>query len=252
MSLTISASDIIHNLKLSCQIPRVIEVIASQKIITEAAQEAGIIATNEELQIEGDKLRLEKKLVKAKDTWTWLEKHHLSVNEFEEFVYNQVLARKLSHYLFSSNVEKYFYEHRLDYEQAATYEVAFEERDLPLELFYAVEEGEITFAEIAREFIQEPELRRAGGYQGLRHRSSFRPEIAAPVFAATPPQILKPITTSSSVYLIWVEEIIQLQLNEELRQKIITEMFSDWLQQQIEATQIITQINLEREVLQQV
>jgi parvulin-like peptidyl-prolyl isomerase len=243
MSLTISISDIIHNLKLSCQIPSVVEAIAFQRIIALSAQEAGITVTNEELQIEGDKLRLEKKLVKAKDTWTWLEKHHLSVKEFEELVHNQALSRKLANHLFSSHVEKFFYERRLDYEQAAIYEVVFEDRDLALELFYAVEEGEITFAEIARQFILEPELRCAGGYQGLRRRSSFRPEIAAPVFAATPPQILKPITTVKGVYLIWVEEIIQPLLDEELREKITEEMFSDWLQQQIEAMEIVTQIN---------
>ncbi|RUT10019.1 hypothetical protein DSM106972_005140 [Dulcicalothrix desertica PCC 7102] len=243
MSFTISSSDIIYNLKLSCQIPSVIEAIAEAHIIAVSAQKAGITVTNEELQIEGDKLRLEKKLVKAKDTWTWLEKHHLSVKEFEELVHNQALSRKLAHHMFSPHVEKYFYEHRLDYDQAATYEVVFEERDLALELFYAIEEGEITFAEIARQFIQEPELRRAGGYKGLRRRSSFRPEIAAAVFAATPPQILKPITTPSCVYLIWVEEIIQPQLDEELREKITEEMFSDWLQQQIEVMEIVTQIN---------
>lgn len=45
---TISTSDIIHSLKLSCQIPNVVQAIASQKIIVQAAQEAGIDVTEAE------------------------------------------------------------------------------------------------------------------------------------------------------------------------------------------------------------
>lgn len=241
--LTITDLDIIHSIKLSCQIPDVVKAIASQKIIVQATEEAGIELTEAELQQEGDNLRLAKKLVKAKDTWTWLEKHHLSVNEFEELVYNNVLSRKLASHLFSSHVEKFFYEHQLDYVAAVTYEVIFEDRDLALELFYALEEGEITFPEIARQYIQEPELRRAYGYQGLRYRKDFRPEIAAAVFLASAPKILKPITTSKQVHFIWVEEIIQPQLDEQLREKIISELFSEWLKQQIQVLEIVTKLD---------
>jgi parvulin-like peptidyl-prolyl isomerase len=243
--LTITKSDIIHSLKLSCQIPDVLENITSQHIIAKTAQELGITVTAEELQEAGDKLRLEKQLVKAKDTWTWLEKHHLSVHDFEELLHQQILSQKLANQLFASQVEKFFYEHQLEYIAAATYEVICEDKDLALELFYALEEGEITFPEIARLYIPDPEQRRTYGYQGVRHRKDFRPKIAAAVFAAKPPAVLKPITTPKGVYLIWVEEIIQPQLDEQLRQKIITESFSAWLQQQIQTVSIVTQLESE-------
>ncbi|BAZ17163.1 hypothetical protein NIES4071_90410 [Calothrix sp. NIES-4071] len=243
-NLTISASDIIQNIKLSCQIPSVVQAIASQKIIAQAAQELGIRVEDNELQQEGDSLRMAYKLVKAKDTWNWLKTHELSMDDFEQLVHNRVLSRKLASHLFSGEVEKFFYQNKLNYAGAVTYEVVLENRDLALELFYAVQEGEITFAEIARQYIHDPEQRRAGGYQGLRYRKEFRPEIAAPVFAAaSAPQILKPISTAKETYLIWVEEIIQPELNEQLRQKIITEMFYYWLQQQIQASGIVMQLD---------
>lgn len=241
--LTISISDIIDSIKLSCQIPDIVKAIASKTIITEAARSAGVEVTPDEIQQEGDKLRLEKKLVKAKDTWSWLEKNYLSVKDFEELVHHRAASKKLANHLFSSYVEKYFYERRLDYDTAATYEVLFEDRDLALELFYAIEEGEISFAEIARQFILEPELRRAYGYKGLQHRKDFRPEVAVAVFAASAPCILKPITTPKGVHLIWVEETIQPQLDEELREKIISELFSDWLKQQIDCLKIVTNLD---------
>ncbi|MDZ8054852.1 MAG: peptidylprolyl isomerase [Aulosira sp. ZfuVER01] len=242
---TISSSDLIHSLKLSCQIPDVIKTITSQKIINEAAQEVGIEVTEAELQSEGDKLRLDKKLVTAKDTWAWLDKYHLSVKDFEELVYNSLISKKLANHLFAAQVGKFFYDNRLDYDAAVTYEVTFEDRDLALELFYALEEREITFPEIARLYISEPELRRAYGYQGVRYRKDFRPEIGAPVFASSPPGVLKPITTPKGVYLVWVEEIIQPELDEQLREKIISELFADWLKQQVEGMGMLMQLYLD-------
>jgi parvulin-like peptidyl-prolyl isomerase len=243
--LIISCGDIIHNIKLSYQIPEVVEAIAKQKIIAEAAAEAGITASEEDLQQEGDRLRFAKKLVKAKDTLDWLKKHHLSLTDFEELVRNTVLSKKLAQHLFTEKVEKFYYEHQLDYITAVTYEVVLEDRDLALELFYAIEEGEMAFQEAARQYILNVENRRNGGYQGLQKRKDLRPEIAAAIFAANPPQILKPITTPKGVHLIWVEEIIQPELNEKVREEIQQELFSSWLSQQIESMEIITQLDLD-------
>jgi parvulin-like peptidyl-prolyl isomerase len=236
--LNISTLDIIQKLKRSCEIPDILEAIASEKIITEVVEKAGIEVTEAELQQEGDRFRLEKKLATAKDTWAWLDKHHLSVKDFEKLVYNNLIYQKLANHLFAPQVEKFFYENRLNYEAAVTYEVIFEDRDLALELFYAMEEGEITFPEIARLCIKEPELRRTYGYQGVRYRKDFRPEIAAAVFASSPPGILKPITTPKAVYLIWLEDIIEPKLDEKLRKKIISELFTSWLKKRVSALEI--------------
>ncbi|PAX55878.1 peptidylprolyl isomerase [Brunnivagina elsteri] len=233
-NLTISSYDIIHHLKLSCHVPDIVNAIASQKIIIDTAQKYAIAVTEEELQKEGDKLRLANKLVKAKDTWMWMEKHHLSLQNFEELVHTNVISRKLAQHLFANQVEAFFYQNQIEYTEVVTYEVVLNDRDLALELFYAVQEGEITFPDIARQYIENPEQRRTLGYQGSKHRNDFRPEIAAVVFAGTPQQILKPISTPKGVYLIWVEDIIQPTLNEEMRQKIIQDLFNTWLHQQVE------------------
>jgi len=241
--ITISTSDIIHKIKLSCQIPDIIEAIASQAIILETANKIGIQVTEAELQAECDKVRLDKKLATAKDTWAWLDRHHLSVMNFEELVHNSLTSKKLANHLFSAKIEKFFYENRINYDAAVTYEVAFEDRDLAFELFYALEEGEITFPEIARLYIQDIELRRTYGYQGVKYRRDFRPEIASAIFSTSPPGIIKPISTPKGVYLIWVEEIIQPELSEGLREKIISDSFESWLSREVKFVDIAVEIS---------
>jgi parvulin-like peptidyl-prolyl isomerase len=236
---TISGDDIIQYIKLSCQIPSIIEGIMTRRVITSAVAEAGIKVELEELQQAADNIRLVNKLLNADDTWAWLQKHRLSLDEFEELAYTNVISEKLAQHLFADRVEPFFIEHQLNYAGVVMYEVILDDEDLALELFYAVQEGEIGFHEVAHQYIQDTELRRSGGYRGILRRPELRPEISAAVFAATPPQLLKPVVTSKGTHLILVEEIIQPQLDEQLRYKILSDLFSEWLKQQIEQLEVV-------------
>jgi parvulin-like peptidyl-prolyl isomerase len=138
-------------------------------------------------------------------------------------------------YLFADKVAPFFVEQQLDYTEIVMYEIILNDEDLALELFYALQEGELNFHAVAHEYNQDQELRRSGGYQGLLRRTDLKSEISAAVFAATPPQLLKPLLTSKGVHLILVEEIIQPQLHEKLHAQILTDLFTQWLRLKLES-----------------
>ena len=60
----------------------------------------------------------------------------------------------------------------------------------------------------------------------------MKPEVSAAVFAANPSTILKPIVTADGIYLVLVEEIVQTELDQKLRQKIMLDLYCEWLKQQ--------------------
>ncbi len=235
--ITITNEDILHQVQISCKIPEIVEQIVSRKVIIATAEEAEITVETEELQKAADFYRLTNKLNSAEETWKWLERHSLSLDVFEEMIYNSVVSGKLSQHLSTNKIEHFFFEHQLDYVGVIMYEVVMDDEDLALELFYAIKEGEMSFYDVAHKYIQDTELRRKGGYLGIVHREDLKPEISAAVFAATPPQFLKPIVTSIGIHLIFVEEIIQPQLDQQLRQKIALDMFSEWLKEQTDNIQ---------------
>ncbi|MBD2744713.1 peptidylprolyl isomerase [Coleofasciculus sp. FACHB-1120] len=241
--ITITNEDILQQVKLSRKITELVEQIVKRKIITAAATEAGITVDTEELQETANKFRLINKLLSADETWTWLEKQGLSLDDFEEIVYYAVIYNKLSVHSFADKVEPYFYEYQLDYASAVIYEVVLDDEDLAMELFYAIAEKEMSFHDVAQQYIQDVELRRKGGYRGMVQRKEMKPEISAAVFVAKPPQILKPIVTSKGVHLIWVEEIIQPELDEKMRYQIIFNLFNEWLN--IKVIEINTIINFD-------
>lgn len=241
--ITITSKDILHQVKLSGKVPEIVEEIAKRKVLTTAAAEVGIKVETEELQKAADQIRLMNALNSASNTMTWLEKHGLSLDDFEEIVYTNLISVKLADRLFADKVEPYFFEHQLDYWGVIIYEVVLDDEDLAMELFYTIEEGEMSFAQVAQQYIQNTELRQTGGYRGIVRRNSLKPEISAAVFAAHPPELLEPIVTSSGVYLILVEEIIQPQLDDKLRYQIMLDLFAQWLKQQIEEVEVVTSLD---------
>jgi hypothetical protein len=238
--ITVSSTEILQHIKLSCRIPSMIEEILTTKIVHDKANSEGINVTPEELQKGADGWRLICNLRRSDETLTWLEKHYLSLDDFEAMVQTNLLSMKLAQHLFGDQVEPFFVEHQLDYMKASFYEVILDDEDLALELFYALQEKETNFAEIAQHYIQDPELRRVGGYRSVIGRSDLKPEISAAIFAAKPSQLLRPITTSKGIHLISVEEIIQPELDMQLRNKILGDLFSKWLKQQIEQIEVTT------------
>jgi len=241
-AITISAQDILQQVKLSCQIPSIVEQIVTRKVVMDAAAEAGIKVEDEELQQAADQIRLISKLKTADETWEWLKKNCLSLDDFEEMVYTNVMSGKLAQHLFGDKIEPWFVEHQLDYAGAVIYEVVLDDEDLAMELFYALQEGEMNFFEIAQQYIEDTELRRRGGYRGVVRRTEMKPEISAAVFAAKPPQVLKPIVGAKGIYLIWVEDVIQPQLDDKLRYQIGSNLFSEWINKQFNRVEIITEV----------
>jgi parvulin-like peptidyl-prolyl isomerase len=243
-TITITNEDIVQQIKISYKITEVIDQIITRKVITNAAEELGIKVEPEELQNVADQIRIANKLLSADETWIWLEKHSLSLDDFEEIVYNGAIFAKLSQHLFLSQIEPYFFEHQLEYVGVVMYEFILDDEDLALELFYAIQEGEVSFYEVAPKYIQDPELRRKFGYQGVLHRKNLKPEISSAVFAAKPPQVLKPIVTSKGIHLILVEEIIQPELNETLRYQILSDLSAAYLKENLGKFEVVNKINV--------
>ncbi|WP_299485166.1 peptidylprolyl isomerase [Acaryochloris sp. IP29b_bin.137] len=242
-TITITNQDILHHVKLYCQIPDLINKIITRKVIENAVSEAGIKVEMEELQEVADQFRLMNKIESANDTWEWLEKYALSLDDFEELVYGNFFANKLVKHLFKNKVEPYFYEHQIDYTSVVMYEVVLDDEDLAMELFYAIKEGETSFYDVAHQYTQDTELRRKCGYRGKVNRKDLKPEISAAVFAAKLPQLLQPIITSKGIHLILIDEIIHPELDERLHQIIAENLFSEWLKEQVTKVEVIKQLN---------
>jgi parvulin-like peptidyl-prolyl isomerase len=230
--LTISAEDVLQQVKLWGQLGAVKEAIALRHLIETTAAEESIEVTPEEIQTCADEFRTANNLERTEETLAWLQQRELGVEDFETMIHLSVLQSKLAKHLFADQVDAYFAAHQLDYMAVAIYEVVLEDEDVALEVFYGLKEGETTFFEVAQQYVQDTELRRKGAYRGILKRADLNAEISSAVFASAPPQLLKPILTANGVYLICVDEIFQPELSKEIRSEIIFSLFFEWTKQE--------------------
>jgi parvulin-like peptidyl-prolyl isomerase len=228
-AINITSEELLNEVKLSLQLPALSEQIAIHKMIAKAAAEVGIQPDSDGVQKAANQIRLTHNLLGASETYAWLEKYGLSLDDLEQLAQRECLKQKLVEHLFSDKIEPYFVQHQLDYLSAVLYEVIFEDEELAYEQYYALQAGETTFPQVAHQYIQDIKQRRMGGYLGIRRRNELRPEISVIVFAANPPQVLKPVTIETGVYLTFVEEIIQPELDQQLKSDIERELLAQWI-----------------------
>jgi parvulin-like peptidyl-prolyl isomerase len=228
-TINITPEELLNEVKLSLQFPTLSEQITTHKLIAQAAAEVGIQPDPEDIQKAANQIRLTHNLLGASETYAWLEKYGLSMDDLEQLARRECLKQQLVEHLFSDKIDPYFIQHQLDYLSAVLYEVIFEDEELAYEQYCALQAGETTFQQIAHHYIQDTEKRRVGGYLGVRRRDELRPEISVIVFAANPPQVLKPIVIENGVHLILVEEVTQAELNPQLELGIQKELFEQWL-----------------------
>jgi parvulin-like peptidyl-prolyl isomerase len=229
----ITSQDLLYQVKISGKIPELLQEILQRQVLETAVSKLQIEISAGELQAGADRFRSVNKLETIAATQKWLADRLLSVDDFENLVMTNVSIEKVSQHLFAHQVEPYFHQHLLDYSSAAISEIVLLDLNLALELFYAIQEGDMSFAEVARTYGQNLDIQRKYGYLGIVSRKKMSPEISAAVFASEAPQLLKPIEVNKKVHLIFVEEQIEPQLSPELREQIMMQLFQDWLQDKI-------------------
>jgi parvulin-like peptidyl-prolyl isomerase len=228
-----TAEELLREAKLSLQLPHLSEQIKTHKLIAKAAAEAGIEPDTAALQAAADQIRVSHNLTSAAETYAWLEKFSLSMDDFEGLALRDCLRSQLAEHLFADKIEPYFVQNKLDYMSAVLYEVVFDDEDLAMESYYALQAGETTFPQVAHRYIQETELRRRGGYLGELRRSQLKPEVAVTVFSANPPQLLKPILSRQGICMLFVETINHPLLDERLRREILGSYLNTFLINQV-------------------
>lgn len=229
-NLPIESEEIINFLKRDIQLRQISQKLLYRQVVEEAAAEREIIVTPEEIQTEVDRVRHEMRLEKASDTLTWLESQMITPEDWEAGIRDRLLGKKLSESLFSQDVEKFFAQNRLNYEQVSIYQIIVEDEKVAQELFYQIEEQEISFYEAAHFYDLDEERRRRCGYGGKLYRRQLAPDLASAVFGAALGELIGPMDTEQGYRLLMVEEFLPAELTPAIRQEITNRMFREWLE----------------------
>lgn len=231
--VSIDPDEIIGSLKRGIQLKQISQKILCRRIVEQAAAERGITVTPEEIQGEADRMRHEMRLEKASDTLAWLDDQMIAPEDWEAGIRDRLLERKLAECLFAKDVEKFFAHNQLDFEQILLYQIIVPYERLAQELFYQIEEGEISFYEAAHLYDIEEGRRRRCGYEGKLYRRKLKPDLACAVFGAPIGEMIGPLQTEQGYHLLIVEEFFPAELTPERTQEIRSRLFREWLESEL-------------------
>lgn len=229
----VEPSEIIELLRQELQLKPFCQKVLQKKVIDKAAEERGLSITPAEIQVAGDKLRREKRLEKAADTIAWLADQMISVEDLEAGICDRLLAQKLAEHLFAKEVEKNFVQNKLQFDQIIFYQIIVSNLQLAREIFYEIQEGEISFFDAAHLYDIDENRRHLCGCEGKVYRWGLKPDLAVAVFGAKPGEVIRPIETEEGYHLCMVEKFIPAELTPERYQEILHNMFNEWLANEV-------------------
>jgi parvulin-like peptidyl-prolyl isomerase len=229
----IEADQVIEFLKKDIQLKQIHQKILYRKIVDRAVQERDISVTPEEIQEEADRVRRENRLEKAADTLNWLETQMITPEDWEDGIAARLLENKLAEHLFDKEVEKSFAQNKIDYDQVLLYQLVVSSEKLAYELFYQIEEQEISFYQAAHLYDIDPGRRYRCGCEGKIERRKLMPAIAAAVFGNPVGEVIRPIQIEQVYHLLLVEDLIPAELTPKIKKNIQNRMFREWLESEL-------------------
>ena len=249
LGIPIESEEIMDFLKREMLLKGICQKIVYQKIIEKAATERHIALAPEEIEAEADSIRYGKRLEKAADTLAWLEDQMVTTEEWEAAIRTRLLTQKLAADLFEKEVESYFAQNRLDFDQFILYQIVVPYPKLAQEIYYQIEEEEISFYEAAHLYDIDERRRYHCGFEGKIGRWSLPPDLGEAIGNAGAGEVVGPIATEEEqkYHILMIEEFVPAELTPERRQDIINRLFQEWLAGEFNSV-VHNQINLSSEL----
>jgi parvulin-like peptidyl-prolyl isomerase len=229
----LKSEDIIDFLKQQKDFPELLRNFFGQQIIKKFAQNNNITLTLEEIQRQCTDFRSEHDLENSSDFITWLAERGISYQTWEQTMSDRLLGNKVAEHLFSSQVESYFLEHQEDFEKILLYQIVVPFERIANDLFYQIEEQELSFFEAAHLYDLDQRRRLICGYEGWIPLSELPPEFIDPILNGNLGELISPIKTAAGYHLLLVEEVKEAKLTPEIRTKILNHLFEDWLKVEV-------------------
>lgn len=225
----ISEEEIVTTLKYNFQLKDICHQIIYQDKIQKLASELELIVTPEEIQIEADRRRYRQRLIHIQDTLNWLNDALMSPEDWEKSIYCYLLTKKLAEKLFKNQVEQYFQENIREFEQIVLYQIVVPYELLAQEIFYQIEEAEMSFYEAAHLYDISENRRRTCGYEGIVYRRNLHPDLAKVAFSGKVGEVIAPICLQQTSHILLVEDFIPAELTTARYEEILNHLLQNWL-----------------------
>lgn len=164
---------------------------------------------------------------------TWLQQQGITETQFIDLATRNLRIEKFKQATWGSKLDYHFREQKPKLDRVIYSLIRIQDAGLAKELYFRLVEGEQTFAELARQYSLGAEAHN-GGLIGPVALSAPHPKLARILRTNQPGQLLPPTRIGDWWAIVRLEKFLPAQLDEPMQQRLLNELFSSWVQEQLQ------------------
>lgn len=210
---------------------------------------ADISCTEEEMQAAVAQIEAQYQLNTPEAKAAWLQNQGLTAEQLHELSVRPLRVEKYKQANWGNKVENYFLTRKPYLDQVVYSLIRTKDLGLANEIYFRIQEGEQSFAELAEKYSQGPEAK-TGGLLGPVSIKQPHPLISQLLAVSQPGQLWPPRALAEWFVIIRLEKNIPAQLDDAMRRRLMDELFENWLGEQIKKMGPLQVIDKQRETVE--
>ncbi|MDF5715759.1 MAG: peptidylprolyl isomerase [Rhizonema sp. NSF051] len=174
----------------------------------------------------------EQKLNAEVELQTWLEARGLERIHLDYLVTRNIKLERFKKATWGDNLDSHFLKRKPHLDKVIYSLIRVSDIGIAQELYFRIQEGEQSFSDLAREYSQGPEAQ-TGGTLGPVELGIPHPVLANMLASSQSGQLLPPARLGEWFVIVRVEKFLPALLDEAMQQRLINELFENWLQTQV-------------------
>lgn len=203
----------------------------TQEIILDQAI-ADIECSETEKTVAYNQFCQQNQLVSEEQVQAWLQHQRMEREELEKVIVKKFKIAKYKETTWGDKVESYFLKRKPQLDRVVYSLIRTDKPEIVQELYFRIREGESTFSDLATEYSLGSEAQ-TGGLIGPVEMNAPHPKIAQMLSTSQPGQVLPPTRVGDWLVIVRLENYLSAKLDSPMRQRMLEEMFREWLQQEI-------------------
>lgn len=166
------------------------------------------------------------------DLQGWLQARGLNREQVDYLATRNIKLEQFKRSTWADKLQSYFLTRKAKLDRVVYALIRVKDICIAQELYFRIQEGEQSFSELAREYSQGPEAQ-TGGLIGPVELGTPHPALANMLASVQPGQLLPPTSLGDWIVIVRLEKLLPAQLDAEMRQRLLNELFEHWLQTQL-------------------
>lgn len=161
-----------------------------------------------------------------------LERYGMTLEQLEALATRKLRIEKFKIATWGPKLEAYFLTYKSQLDKVIYSLIRTTNPEVAQELYFRIQAGEQSFAELAREYSQGPEAQ-TGGLLGPVELNMPHPTLTKMLSYSQPGQLWPPTRLGEWLVVVRLEKFIPAQLDEAMQAQLINGLFEAWLNEQI-------------------